>query len=172
MMKKLMILLTIVALTLTGTALAATYTDSDRDLTFEYDDSLFDITTDEQTDDETYVVLTGTVAEWGVTTVSIHLEELSDGETFPTVEDFSKVEEEEGAEVTQGEWNGFADVIMFSTKLEDGTVESVFIVPIYDDDDATVEDTLTVRINAAEVGTEEQSDAISGVLDSLKLLDD
>lgn len=167
MMKRLLALLIATLLVLTGTALAEDYAE---DLTFEYDYELFEITKEERTEEDLYVVLTGKVAEWGDTSISIYLDELKEGEAFPTVEDFSKVETETGNEVTQGTWNGFEDVIMFSAALEDGSTESVFIAPIYDAAGA-VEKSLSVRVNASDVESMERDDAISEVLDTLAITD-
>ena len=68
-MKKIIAVLmaAILALALCTTAFAAAYTDRDRDLTFEYDDKLFEITMDDQTDDELLVILTGKDESWGDT---------------------------------------------------------------------------------------------------------
>ena len=176
-MKKLIAVLmaAVLALGLCSAAYAATYTDRDRDLTFEYDDALFEITTDDQKDDEIYVVLTGKDAAWGATSIGIYLAELRDGESFPTVESFSEMEAETGDKVTQGEWNGFRDVIMFTETYPDGNTVDVFIVPIYDDD-GEIEDSMTVKIDV--VGIEDENvvmardDAISAVVDTLKVPED
>ncbi len=175
-MKKLLAVLLIALLALPGGAFAATYTDRDRDMTFEYDEDLFEITMNDEADDELLVILAGKDPGWGETGISLHLAEMRDGEAFPTVDDFSEMVADTGDEVNQGEWNGFRDVIMFTSVFEDGGKEAVFIAPIYDDDDDEIEESLTVKINVADIGDEgvamERDDAISAVLDSLKVLDD
>ncbi len=176
MMKKLFAVLLITMLALTCTAFAATYIDRDKDLTFEYDESLFKITMDDETDDELLVILAGKDSSWGETGISIHLGELRDGEKFPTVDDFSEMVAATGDVVTQGEWDGFKDVIMYTSTFEDGSTESVFIAPIYDDDDDEVDDILTVKISVANIEDEGiamgRDDMISAVMDTLKVLDD
>ncbi len=177
MMKKLFAALLAALLALSCTAFAATYVDRDKDLTFEYDESLFGIAMDDEADDELLVILEGKDAGWGETGISIHLAELDDGERFPVVDDFSDMVAETGDIVTQGEWNGFKDVIMFTATFEDGGSESVFIAPVQDDDDdAEVEGILTVKVSVTGIGDESlamgRDDAISAVLDTLKVLDD
>ena len=163
----------ILALALCTTAFAATYTDRDRDLTFEYDDKLFEITMDDQSDDELLVILSGKEKTWGETSVSIHLADLDDGEKFPTMADFDDMVAATGDKVTQGEWNGFKDVFMYTSTFEDGTSESVFIVPIYDHDEPEVEDILTVKIGVTAMeDSMARDDAISAIVDTLKVLDD
>ena len=173
MLKKMLVTVLLTVFVLSCTAYAATYLDDD--LSFDYDETLFDLVIDDSIDDEILATLTGKDASWGVTTLNIYLDELHDGEEFAKKEDFSKLEEETGTEVIQGEWNGFQDVIMFTSILEDGSSESVFIVPVYDDD-GEIEDSMTIRINVENVEDEgiamARDDAISAVLDSLKLLDD
>ena len=176
-MKKLFVVLLITMLALTCTAFATTYIDRDKDLTFEYDEDIFEIAMDDEADDELLVILAGKDPGWGETGISIHLGELRDGEEFPSVADFSEMVADTGNMVTQGEWNGFRDVIMFTSTFEDGSLESVFIAPIYDDDnDNEVEEILTVKINVANIEDEDiamgRDDMISAVLDTLKVLDD
>jgi len=176
MMKKIIAVLIVAVFALSTAALAATYTDRDHDLTFEYDDALFEIGMDDETDDELLVILDGKDPAWGETTyVKLYLADLRDGEKFPTVEDFAEMTEATGDVVTQGEWNGYKDVIMYSYTV-DGFTESVFIVPVYDHDEPEVEDILTVSIGTSAVEDEAaamaRDDAISAVLDSLKLIDD
>ena len=163
----------ILALALCTTAFAATYTDRDRDLTFEYDDKLFEITMDDQSDDELLVILSGKEKTWGETSVSIHLADLDDSEKFPTMADFDDMVAATGDTVTQGEWNGFKDVLMYTSTFEDGNTESVFIVPIYDRDEPEVEDILTVKIGVTAMeDSMARDDAISEIVDTLKVLDD
>lgn len=173
-MKKFIAILMIAVLALTCiTAFAATYIDRDRDLTFEYDEALFEISMDDQTDDELLVILTGKQSDWGDTYIKFYLADLEDGEKFPTLDDFNDMVAEANVEVTQGEWNGFTDVIMYTFPGE-GESESVFIVPIYDDDgDKEVEDVLTVTVGVTDMeDSMARDDAISAVLDSMKVLDD
>ncbi len=173
-MKKFFAMLMIAVLALTCTsALAATYIDRDRDLTFEYDEALFEIAMNDETDDELLVILAGKDAAWGETYVKFHLADLDDGEKFPTMADFDDMKASFGIEVTQGEWNGFADVFMYTMPGE-GNSESVFIAPIYDDDDdREVEDILTVTVGVTDMEDPmARDDAISAVLDTLKVLED
>lgn len=160
-MKRFFALMLIVALLMTGTALAAGYHRDE--LTFDYDKKAFDITMDDHTDTEDLVILTGKSKAWGNAYVRIHLRSLDEGEAFPTVADFKDMPEE----VTQGEWNGFEDVIMYT--VDDAFTESYYIVPVTLDDNAPA--LLTVRIGVDRLDDEETSmkrdDAISAVADSL-----
>ena len=169
-MKKLFAILMIAVLALTcTTAFAATYIDRDRDLTFEYDEALFEITMDDETDDELLVILSGKQSDWYI---KFYLADLEDGEKFPTLADFNDMAAQANIEVTQGEWNGFTDVIMYTYPGE-GQSESVFIVPVYDDDDREVEDILTITVGVTDMeDSMDRDDAISAVLDSMKVLDD
>ena len=178
MMKKMIAVLLTVAMLLTcASALAAekTYTDPDRDISFAYDDTQFELSGEDITDDELMVALNAVDAAWGMVYIQFHLRELDDGETFPTKADFAELEKGLNLEVTQGEWNGFKDVFMYTIDDESET-DTVFIVPVYDADDGEVEERLTVKVGVSKLDDEEISmtrdDAISGVLDSLKILDD
>ena len=170
-MKKMfaMLLVAILALSCTA-ALAATYTH-DEDIRFEYDENAFEISMDDHTDDEDLVILTGKDASWGNTFIRIHLAELRDGETFPTMESFAAMPDIK--DLTQGEWNGFKDVFMYTVEYEDGTAEHYFIAPVTDDGE--VEDILTVNIGVSKVDDEDaamtRDDQISAVVDTLKVDD-
>ena len=177
-MKKTIAVLLAAMLALCGmTALAEskTYVDPNRDITFTYDDAAFEIAQEDVADDELLVVLASKKPEWGEAGISFHLEDLEDGQKFPTLADFKDVEEALHTTVTQGEWNGFKDVFMYDTTAE-GVTTQAFIVPVYDKDDGDVEDILTVNINVSRLDDEEtgmkRDDEISAVVGSLKLLDD
>ena len=152
-------------------AFAATYTHED-DIRFEYDDTRFEITLDDHTDDEDLVILTGKNAAWGDTFIRIHLADLRDGETFPTMEEFTAMPD--AKDLTQGEWNGYKNVFMYNVAYEEGGAEYYFIAPVTDDD-GEVEDILTVVIGHAEMDDEdaamERDDLISAVLDTLRVND-
>jgi len=171
MMNKLFAILLAAVLALSCTAaFAATYTHDD-DIRFEYDDARFEITMDDHTDDEDLIILDGKDEAWGNTFVRIHLAELIDNEVFPTLDDFVDMGD---TEVTQGEWNGFKDVFMYTVEYDDGTTEHYFIAPVTDDD-GEVEDILTVVIGVTAIEDEdtamERDDLISAVLDTLKVDD-
>lgn len=174
MMKK-MIAILLAAMMMLGcaTAFAATYTDRDRDLTFDYDDTLMEISHEDQTDDELLVILGFKDASWGDGFVRIHLRDLDDGEKFPTQ---AEVAASLNTEVTQGDWDGFRNVLMYDAVNNDTTLDQVFIVPVYDDDDNEVEDILTVEISVEKTVDEEaammRDDQISAVVNTLCVLDD
>ena len=178
MMKKLIALLTLAALALSCTAaLAATYTDPDGDITFDYDEALFEITMDDHTDDEDLVILTFKDESWGKEGgVRIYLKDLEDGETFPTLADFAELEQAMNTTVEQmDEWAGFKNVFVYDVETEN-TFEETFIAPVYDDDDdGEIEDLLTVEIIVELIDDEEtgmtRDDAISAIVDSLKVND-
>ena len=169
-MKKFFAMILIAILALTTTAFAATYRNDD--ITFEYDDTLFEISMDDHTDGEDLVILTGKDAAWGNTFIRIHLRDLDDGEQFPTKDEFTPLAD---VEVTQGEWNGYKNVFMYTINDEDGTSDNFFIAPVMDDDDGEVEDILTVEVSVSRIDDEDMAmardDAISAVLDSLKVDD-
>ena len=172
MFKRIVALLAAALLALTAAACADTYTDRDRDLTFEYDAAAFEVTSDEA-DDVLVVTLTGSRAEWGAYGIAFDLRDLDDGDPVPKLSDYTD-NLEEGAQAVQGEWNGFADVIMYSAETDD-TYEQVFVVPV-PDEDGEIEDVLTVSVAVRKLDDEEaamdRDDAISAVLDSMRLLDD
>ena len=134
--------------------------------------SLFEISLDDRTDDETTVVLHGKNEAWGNTFISFYLKDLDDGETFPTMADMSQIPD---TTVTQGDWNGYKNVFMYTLEYDDGTSEHFFTAPVMDDDDKEVEDLLTVHIGVTKIEDEsvamERDDAISAVVDSLKVDD-
>lgn len=170
MMKKLLALSLIAALTLMGlAALAETYVSDD--LSFEYEDQAFEIAEDDRTDDETTVVLTGKVEAWGQTYIRFYLHDLRDGEALPTMADF---EEMPDTTVTQADWNGYKDVFMYTLNNDDGTSQSFFIAPVVDND-GEVEDLLTVEIGITAIQDEDvamgRDDLISAVVDTLKVDD-
>ena len=172
MMNKLFAILLAAVLALSCTAaLAATYTHDD-DIRFEYDDARFEITMDDHTDDEDLIILDGKDEAWGNTFVRIHLAELKGGETFPTMDEFTAMPG--ASEISQGEWNGFKDVFMYTVEYEDGASEHYFIAPVADDD-GEIEDILTVIIGVSKIDDEDaamtRDDLISGMLDSLKIDD-
>lgn len=176
MMKKLTAAL-LAALLLLGSvaAFAATYTDPDGDFTFEYDDALFEITDEDVTDDECMVIVGFKDEAWGEGYIRLHLQDLEDGETFPTMDDFAEIAEALDTEVSQGDWAGFTDVFSYVVE-EDGAIEQVCVVPVYDAEDGEVEEILTVSI-AAELLEDDgvsmaRDDQISALVDSIAFIDD
>ena len=172
MMNKFFAILIAAVLALSCTAaFAATYTHED-DIRFEFDDAKFEITTNDHTDDEDLVILTGKDAAWGDTFIRIHLRDLEDHEAFPTMDEFTAMPD--AKDLTQGEWNGFKDVFMYTVEYEDGASEHYFIAPVTDDD-GEVEDILTVVIGVNAIEDEdaamERDDLISAVMDTLKVND-
>ena len=166
-MKKLFALIVAALLALSATAFAETYRSDD--ITFEYDEKAFEVSLDDRTDDETTVVLHGKNEAWGNTFISFYLKDLDDGEQFPTMEEMSQIPD---TTVTQGDWNGYKNVFMYTIEDEDGTSDSFFIAPVADDD-GEIEDILTVEISVSRIDDEEtamaRDDAISAVVDSLKI---
>ena len=170
MMNKFFAILIAAVLALSCTAaFAATY-NHDNDITFTYDDSLFEITMDDHTDDEDLIILDGKEAAWGNTFIRIHLADLDDNESFPILDDFVDMGD---TEVTQGEWNGYQDVFMYTVDNGDST-DSFFIAPVKDDD-GEVDEILTVEIGIDKIEDEEaamtRDDMISEVVDTLKIDD-
>ena len=169
-MKKLIAILMAALLALSTVAFAEIYRSDD--LNFEYDENAFEITVEDRTDDETTVVLYGKNEAWGHTFVAFYVRDLKDGEKFPTMEEMSEIPD---TTVTQGEWNGYTDVFMYTLENDDGTAESYFIAPVKDKDDKEIEDVLTVHIGTSKIEDEavlqERDDAISAVVDSLKVDD-
>ena len=171
MMNKFFAILIAAVLALSCTAaFAATYTYED-DIRFEYDEAAFEISMDDHTDDEDLVILAGKDAAWGETFIRIHLADLHDGETFPTMDEF--VAMPDAKDLIQGEWNGYKDVFMYTVEYEGGA-EHYFIAPVTDDD-GEVEDILTVEIGISPIEAEdaamERDDLISAVVDSLRIDD-
>ena len=170
MMNKFFAILIAAVLALSCTAaFAATYTHED-DIRFEFDDAKFEITMNDHTDDEDLVILTGKDAAWGDTFIRIHLRDLEDHETFPTMDEFTAMPD--AKDLTQGEWNGFKDVFMYTVDYDDGTAEHYFIAPVTDDD-GEIEDILTVNIGTSKLDDEDaamgRDDQISAVRDTLRL---
>ena len=154
-----------------ATANDTAYVDPHGDLQFSYDPEAFEIASDEDVEDLHLLVLQGIRAEWDEYAVAFAMRELEDGETAPSLDnpgDFV----EDGATLEQGEWNGFENVIMYTTETDD-TLQQVFVVPV--EDDGEVEDVLAITVTTKKLDDEEaamaQSDAISAVLDSL-VIDD
>ena len=170
-MRKAFVLLLIAALSLSAIASAATY-NYDNDIRFEYDENSFEITMDDHTDDEDLVILTGKEDAWGNTFIRIHLSDLDNGETFPTLEEITAALETD--EVAQGDWNGYQNVFMYTVENDDGFTEHNFIAPVIDHD-GEIEDVLSVRIGVSKVEDEAaamaRDDQISAVVDTLKVDD-
>ena len=175
MMKKIIAILIAAILALSATAFAATYTNRDRDMTFEYDDALFKVNLEEENDDDVLVILAGKDEAWGETIMSFELSEVNKVNQFPKVEDFAGLSDDPADAPTQGEWNGFRDVIMYGNS-EGELHASNFFVPVYDDDDNEIEEILHVEYRVSPIEDEAvaktRDDAISAILDSLKLIDD
>jgi len=169
-MKKLIALIIAALLALSGTAFAEIYRSDD--ITFEYDEKAFDISLDDRTDDETTVVLHGKNEAWGNTFISFYLKDLNDGEKFPTMEEMSQIPD---TTITQGDWNGYKNVFMYTLEYDDGTSEHLFTAPVMDDDDKEIENLLTVHIGVTKIDNDSvamaRDDAISAVVDSLKVDD-
>ena len=170
-MKKFFAALLIAVLALSAVAFAETYTSDD--ISFEYDETAIMVSFEDRTEDETTVVLNNVDETWGEFYIRFYLSELEDGETFPTLDEFAEMPD---TEVTQGEWNGYTDVIMYTLRSDDGIVQDFFIVPIADED-GEVEEALTIEIGTKTVEDEAEeiamgrSDLISAVIDSLKIDD-
>lgn len=169
-MKKLIALIMAVLLALSAVAFAETYHTGD--VVFDYDEKVFDISLDDSTDDMTNVVIYGKVESWGYYYVSFHVEDLKDGQPFPTAEALAK---EKGVEVTESDWNGYKNVLMYTIEGDDGMTRSTFVVPVMDDDDNEIDDILHVVIATSKIKNEAdlqaRDDAISAVVDSLKVDD-
>ena len=171
-MKKMIAMLLAAVLALSCTAaFAATYTHED-DIRFEFDDAKFEITMNDHTDDEDLVILTGKDAAWGDTFIRIHLRDLEDHEAFPTMDEFTAMPD--AKDLTQGEWNGFRNVFMYTVEYEDGGSEHYFIAPVTDDD-GEIDHILTVNIGISPIEDEEtamtRDDLISAVVDTLRVDD-
>ena len=101
MFKRIVALLVTALLALTAAACADTYTDRDRDLTFEYDAAAFEVTSDEA-DDVLVVTLTGSRTEWGAYGIAFDLRDLDDGDPVPKLSDYTD-NLEEGAQAPESE---------------------------------------------------------------------
>ena len=162
MMKKLIAALLIAVMVLTAAVAFAEQYEGE-DITFTYDENAFEITTDEVDDGGHFVVLNAKEEAWGKTYIRfyVYMEE-EDGQ-FSSVESLQELLPD--IEITQGEWNGFNDVIMYN----DGT-EQLFLVPL------TTGEQMTVGICVTEIEDEdvamERDDQISAVLDTLKIVAD
>ena len=161
-LKKWVALLLAVMMMISMTAVAFAETYQNEVITFEYDETAFEITTDDA-EDETHhhVILKGKDEAWGETRVRFYSYPMNeDSNVISTAEDVKSLLPD--VEVTEGEWNGFADVISYF----DGE-EQLYLVPL----NADVR--LTVAIAADEVTDEAaamaRDDAISAILDSLKV---
>ncbi len=170
-MKKYFALLIVAMLALGTVALAETPYTSD-DITFTYDETVFQVSTDDRTDDETTVVLSDIDDALGGMYIRFYLHDLEDGETLPTLEEIAEMPD---VEATQGEWNGYKDVITYTVSNEDGTTQTFFLVPVADEEDGEIDAQLTVEISISEIEDEEaamgRDDLISAVLDTL-VIDD
>jgi len=169
-MKKMLALVITALLALSASAFAEIYRADD--ITFQYDEKAFEVSMDDRTDDETTVVLHGKDEAWGNTFISFYLKDLDDGEKFPTMAEMSQIPD---TTVTQGDWNGYKNVFMYTLEYDDGTSEHFFIAPVMDDDGNEVDNLLTVHIGVSKVEDESiamaRDDAISAVVDSLKVDD-
>ena len=167
-MMKMLALIIAALLALSTAAFAETYRSDD--INFEYDENAFEVTLDDRTDDETTVVLHGKNEAWGNTFISFYLKDMHDGEKLPTMAEMSQIPD---TTVTQGDWNGYKDVFMYTLEYDDGTSEHYFIAPVMDGKE--VEDLLTVHIGISKIEDESvamaRDDAISAVVDSLKVDD-
>ena len=98
--------------------------------------------------------------------------EFDDAKFEITMDEFTAMPD--AKDLTQGEWNGFKDVFMYTVENEDGASEHFFIAPVTDDD-GEVEDILTIEIGVTAIEDEdaamERDDLISAVVDSLKIDD-
>ena len=171
-MKKFIALMLVALLALSGSAFAATYTLDD--VSFEYDDTAFEILQEQRGDDEDLVALGYKNADWGEGFVTIDLAEVSAAKPFPTVDSLKA--DMEGVDVIQGDWANFKNVISFSVEQEGVTV-ATFIAPIYDDDNANkIDDALSVTITAGQAKDDQaamdRDDAISNLVNTLKVIDD
>ena len=170
-MKKLILMLMVALLALSAVAFAEPYRSGN--IAFEYDEKAFEISLDDNLDDETTVVVYGKNEAWGHTYVSFYLKDLNDGEKFPTADELAKNND---ATVTEGDWNGYKNVLMYAVEGDDGMTRNYFVVPVMDDDGHEIDDMLEVQIGVSKIDDEattmERDDAISAVVDSLKLVDD
>ena len=151
------------------------YANSESDLMFMYDPAAFEVTSENFTDDEDTVVLGFQDASWGEGYIKLYLAEADENSGFPTRESFAEMEEALGIQVEQMEtWSNFSNVFTY-TVPDDGSTETVFIAPVYDDDDSEIEDVLTVTVATSllddEAAAMARDDAISAVLDTLEVVD-
>ena len=165
-MKKIFALLLAAMLLLSSVALCEV--ERNDNIVFNYDENVFEITMDDHTEDEDLIILSATDEAWGDTFIRFQLGKMGEGVSFPTAEEMAEAAE---AEVTQGDWNGFKDVLMYTVNYEDYT-ENNFVVPIAGDDGVT-KSALYVQVGASTIDDDEtamaRDDQISAVLDSLKI---
>lgn len=166
MFRKMIALALAAMLLVCGCALADTnYSDRDEMLTLTYDDALFEIALEDYASEDAnadlVLILTGKNEAWGETDIEI----LRIQETIADA-DIAELEEALGIQTERGEWNGFENVISYSFE-EENLTEATHIIQ-YDDTH-----TLTVSVLAESLEDEElltqRDDAVSAVLDSLKL---
>ena len=172
-MKKIFVMLLIAILALTTTAFAATYRHDD-DITFNYDENAFEITFEEHKDDEDRIILGYKNADWGDGYITIQLQEIPDGQLYPTWEEIAEsMGVDDHALENLPAWGNFTDVITTSMTT-DNLTETVFIAPVFDDD-GEAEEMLTVIIATNRIDDEEtltdRDDAISAIVDTLKVDD-
>ena len=139
-------------------------------MAFSFDPEYFAITDDAIEDGIHNVVLTGTRQDCGEYSIVFNQRKADEGEEAPKLGAFGD-DLEEGAEATQGDWNGMRDVIMYNNAT-DSTYVQVFIVPLYGENDAFV-GMVNISVTADKLEDEEaamgRDDAISAALDSFKL---
>lgn len=172
-MKKLLAMLLVSVLALSTAAFAATY-NYDNDITFQYDENNLEITFEEHKDDEDRVILGYKNDSWGDGYITIQVDDLPDNKPYPTD---AEIAESLGVEATQLEklptWGNFTNVITVAVTT-DGLTETMFIAPVIDDD-GEAEEMLTVVIATSELEdeaiTQDRDDAISAVVDTLKVDD-
>ena len=170
-MKKFFAMLIIAMLALSSIAFAETTYSSD-DISFTYDETVFEVTLEDRTDDETTVFINDIDEALGGVYVRFYLRDLEDGMGMPTLDDFAEMTD---TVVTQGEWNGYSDVFMYELHYDDGITQSFFIAPVMDAEDGEIEAQLTVEIGVHELEDEDSAmtrdDMISAVLDTLAVDD-
>ena len=171
-MKKLIALLTAALLALGVAAFAETYRSDD--ITFEYDEANLEVTHEAQEDDEETVILGFRNKAWGEGYIRIQFQELPDDEIGSYYPTWEEIAENLGTEALENlkTWGNYTDVITASITTDDVT-ETVFIAPVFDDKNHA--DMLTVTIGTTELKDEAaataRDDAISAVVDSLKVKD-
>ena len=170
-MKKFFAMLIIAMLALSAFAFAETTYTSD-DISFTYDETVFEVTLEDRTDDETTVIINDIDEALGGVYVRFYLHDLEDDMGMPTLDDFADMPD---TVVTQGEWNGYSDVFMYELHYDDGITQSFFIAPVTDAEDGEIEAQLTVEIGVHELEDEDaamtRDDMISAVLDTLAVDD-
>lgn len=160
MMKKFFAMLLVAVMLLTAVAFAQDYRADD--IAFSYDENAFEVTVDDVGDnDDHMVVLTGKDEAWGKTYIRFYVYMQDEGEAIATAESVKELLPD--VEVTQGEWNGFSEVVMYF----DG-YEHIFLVPL------TTGEQMTVAVYVTDTEDEEvamaRDDMISAVLDTLKIV--